>query len=295
EGQFNRADLILNQLIKAGREGVLYKAKMTHTTIKGHNMFTCKVSKKGCTRKDMEREVSVMQKLGMHKNLLQLLDWDITNSPYMLVMEDVTHGSLRSYLQVNQDRLCRDKDLQQLFTLAIYHIAHAMEHIRSRMIVHCDLALRNILVHKFPHEVKVAEFGLAREVARTWSRNSSCKKHHRERVPARWYPPEYFRNDVYGFKGDVWAFGIVIWEMQTFGMLPYPNLNTSEEVARYVCAGHRNAEPAQCRPEIFADLTHAGPAVEAYYGGLFRTMGVSETPEHTNSLRGVSSYLIVAI
>lgn len=33
----------------------------------------------------------------------------------------------------------------------------------------------------------------------------------------RWYPPEYFKNNYYSFKGDVWAFGIVLWEMQMFG------------------------------------------------------------------------------
>ncbi|XP_072514733.1 fibroblast growth factor receptor homolog 1-like isoform X2 [Salminus brasiliensis] len=248
--RFNKADLNLHQLIKAGREGVFYKAKMMHGTIKGHNIFTCKISKKGCNRRQVEREVSVMQKLGTHKNLLQLLEWDITDTPYMLVMEYVAHGTLRSFLQLNQNRLCLDKELQHLFTLAAYHIAHAMKHLRSKMILHCDLALRNIMVHSFPHEVKVAEFGLAREVARTWSRRGSCKKDCKERIPSRWYPPEYFKNDYYGFKGDVWAFGIVLWEMETFGTLPYPNLNTSEEVARYVCAGHRNGEPDQCRPEM---------------------------------------------
>lgn len=36
-------------------------------------------------------------------------------------------------------------------------------------------------------------------------------------MPLRWYPPEYFKNNYYSFKGDVWAFGIVLWEMQTFG------------------------------------------------------------------------------
>lgn len=40
-----------------------------------------------------------------------------------------------------------------------------------------------------------------------------------QRVPLRWYPPEYFKNNFYSFKGDVWAFGIVLWEMQTFGEL----------------------------------------------------------------------------
>lgn len=44
---------------------------------------------------------------------------------------------------------------------------------------------------------------------------STCVQ--QQRVPLRWYPPEYFKSHFYGFKGDVWAFGIVLWEMQTFG------------------------------------------------------------------------------
>ncbi|MEQ2169364.1 hypothetical protein GOODEAATRI_024435, partial [Goodea atripinnis] len=40
-------------------------------------------------------------------------------------------------------------------------------------IIHCDLALRNIMVNKFPWEVKLAEFGLAQDLTRMGSRRSS--------------------------------------------------------------------------------------------------------------------------
>lgn len=40
-------------------------------------------------------------------------------------------------------------------------------------IVHCDLALRNIMVNKFPWEVKLGEFGLARDMTRMTSRRSN--------------------------------------------------------------------------------------------------------------------------
>lgn len=42
-----KSDLSLLQLIKAGKEGVFYQARMTRGTCKGHNMFTCKISKEG--------------------------------------------------------------------------------------------------------------------------------------------------------------------------------------------------------------------------------------------------------
>ncbi|XP_014019092.1 fibroblast growth factor receptor homolog 1 [Salmo salar] len=248
--RFTKSDLSLLQLIKAGKEGVFYKARMTRGTCKGHGMFTCKITKEGVTPKRMEMEVSIMRKLVHHKNVLQLLDWNTTEEPYVLIMEFVSNGTLRSFLQTHRDKLISDPELQSLFTIASYHIALAMEHLRSKMVVHCDLALRNIMVSRFPWEVKVSEFGLARDLTRMKSRRSSRRKHPRERVPLRWYPPEYFRINYYSFKGDVWAFGIVLWEIQTFGTLPYHDLETPEAVVYHICAGHKNKDPEGCRPEI---------------------------------------------
>ncbi|XP_071778270.1 tyrosine kinase receptor Cad96Ca isoform X2 [Centroberyx gerrardi] len=247
--RFTKSDLNLLQLIKAGKEGVFYQARMTRGTCKGHNMFTCKISKEGVRPKQVDMEVSIMRKLMHHKNILQLLDWNTTDEPYVLIMEYVSYGTLRTFLQTNRGRLSSDPELQSLLTIASYHIALAMQHLRSKMVVHCDLALRNIMVSKFPWEVKVAEFGLARDLTSMTSRRSSRWKNPR-RVPLRWYPPEYFKNNYYSFKGDVWAFGILLWEMQTFGTLPYPNLETSEAVVYHICVGHKNTNPDGCRPEM---------------------------------------------
>ncbi|KAF7701306.1 fibroblast growth factor receptor homolog 1-like isoform X2 [Silurus meridionalis] len=247
---FNTADLTMRQLIKDGREGELYNAKMARGAIKGHTMFTCKIYKKVTKPEQVRNEIMIMQNLSTHRNLLQLVDWNITDVPYMLIMEHVEHGSLRSFLKANKEKLRRENELQHLFTIALYHIAQALDHLHSKMILHCNLALRNILVHRFPHEIKVAEFGMAREIAKDRGLSRNCKTKVNKRIPCRWYPPEYFKYDFYGFEGDVWAFGIIIWEMQTFGTVPYPNLKTSEEVVSHVCAGHRTQEPAGCRPEM---------------------------------------------
>ncbi|KAK9521515.1 hypothetical protein VZT92_021312 [Zoarces viviparus] len=245
-----KSDLNLLQLIKAGKEGVFYQARMTRGTCKGHNMFTCKISKEGVRPKHVDTEVSIMRKLVHHKNILQLLEWNTTEEPYILIMEHVSCGTLRTFLQTNRVHLSADPELHSLLTIASYHIALAMQHLRSKMIVHCDLALRNIMVNRFPWEVKVAEFGLARDLTRMTSRRSSRWRNPRQRVPLRWYPPEYFKSNYYCFKGDVWSFGIVLWEMQTFGALPYPNLETSEEVVYHICIGQKNTDPEGCSREI---------------------------------------------
>ncbi|XP_056296592.1 tyrosine kinase receptor Cad96Ca isoform X1 [Pseudoliparis swirei] len=245
-----KSELNLLQLIKSGKEGVFYQARMTRGTCKGHSIFTCKISKEGVRPKHVDMEASIMRKLVHHKNILQLLDWNTTEEPYLLIMEHVGGGTLKTFLQSNRVRLSADPELQSLLTIASYHVALAMQHLRSKRIVHCDLALRNIMVNKFPWEVKVGEFGLARDLTRMTRRRSSRWRNPQQRVPLRWYPPEYFKNSYYCFKGDVWAFGIVLWEMQTFGTLPYPNLETSEAVVYHICIGHKNTNPEGCRPEI---------------------------------------------
>ncbi|KAM4589854.1 tyrosine kinase receptor Cad96Ca [Fundulus diaphanus] len=250
EPRFTKSDLNLLQLIKAGKEGVFYQARMSRGTCNGHSMFTCKISKEGVRPKHVDMEICIMRKLIHHRNILQLLDWNTSEQPYILIMEYVSYGTLRTFLQTNRVHLLGNPELQSLLTIASYHIALAMQHLRSKMIVHCDLALRNVMVNKFPWEVKLAEFSLARDMTRMVSRRSSRWRNPRTRVPLRWYPPEYFKNNYYSFKGDVWAFGIVLWEMQTFGTLPYPNLETSEEVVFHICMGHKNTNPEGCRPEM---------------------------------------------
>lgn len=47
--------------------------------------------------------------------------------------------------------------------------------------MHCDLALRNIMVNKFPWEVKLGEFGLARDMTSMASRRSYRWKNPRVR------------------------------------------------------------------------------------------------------------------
>lgn len=127
--------------------------------------------------------------------------------PYILIMEYVSCGTLRTFLQTQRAHLISDPELQSLLTIASYHIALAVQHLHSKMvtlrggiistksnkdnksiffssflqIVHCDLALRNIMVNKFPWEVKLGEFGLARDMTSMASRRSYRWKNPRVR------------------------------------------------------------------------------------------------------------------
>ena len=52
--------------------------------------------------------------------------------------------------------------------------------------------------------------------------------------------------------GDVWSFGVVLWELFSFGQVPYAAMS-GDDVLQYVVMGHRLGRPALC-PEIVYEL-----------------------------------------
>ncbi|XP_072445319.1 tyrosine kinase receptor Cad96Ca isoform X2 [Chiloscyllium punctatum] len=203
---FTVEDLSLLEVLKIGKQGKFYRAKITRGNCKGHRLVTCKLTMKTVSQQRLQVEIGIMNKLGYHKNIIQLLEWNISQEPYILIMEHVGNRNLKTFLQNNRPQLSICKDLQTQLTLSAYFISLGMEHIASR---------------KMPG------------------------------IPFRWYPPEFFTDGIYSLYGDVWAFGILLWELETLGSSPYPEFETAEQVVLNVCSGYKMKKPSQCRDEIY--------------------------------------------
>ncbi|XP_078278105.1 tyrosine kinase receptor Cad96Ca isoform X3 [Rhinoraja longicauda] len=247
---FTVQDLSLLEVLKVGQLGRFYRAKITRGNCKGHRLVTCKLPMRIVSQKKLQSEINIMKKLGYHKNVIQLLEWNVLEEPYILIMEHVGSQNLKSFLQSHRPQLTSCKDLPSQLTLAGYFISLGMEHIASKKIAHRDLAARNILVGRFPQECKIAEFSLAADVSfpgatRQKKRNGNLS------IPFRWYPPEYFKDGIYNLQGDVWAFGILLWELHSLGSSPYPEFETAKEVVCNVCSGYKMKAPLGCRQEVY--------------------------------------------
>ena len=153
--------------------------------------------------------------------------------------------------------------------------------------VHRDLAARNCLVGD-NHLVKVADFGLARfmhDDTYTAHAGTECgymqklylyvcsmlpvkqARHHRlinyriykvcvllnragAKFPIKWTAPEGLAYNRFSTKSDVWAFGILLWELATYGMSPYPGVELNE-VYHLLEKGYRMDCPAGCPSNVY--------------------------------------------
>jgi len=62
--------------------------------------------------------------------------------------------------------------------------------------------------------------------------------------------PESLVDGVFTCQSDVWAFGVLIWEIMTLGQQPYP-ARTNLEVLHYVRNGGRLGRPNNCPEELY--------------------------------------------
>lgn len=61
-----------------------------------------------------------------------------------------------------------------------------------------------------------------------------CISENDEDLPVRWKAPECLQQHSYSTPSDVWAFGVLMYEVLTLGCRPYRHILEDSQVANYV-------------------------------------------------------------
>ena len=179
----------------------------------------------------LEQEASLMTTLH-HPNILQFLG--VTMSPAAIMTEYCSRGSMTSVLVSARSNPDRAKELtwsNRMCMLA--DCCRGMLYLHNHEpnpIVHRDLKSPNLLVTGHG-KVKVADFNLSK-IMEDSTRSSSLQA-----MNPRWLSPEVLAGKPATKASDVFAFGVIMWELMTWD-LPWGAANPWGIVGQ-VSAGHR--------------------------------------------------------
>ncbi|XP_027699900.1 ephrin type-B receptor 4 [Vombatus ursinus] len=122
-------------------------------------------------------------------------------------------------------------------------IASGMRYLAEMSYVHRDLAARNILVNS-NLVCKVSDFGLSRFL----EENSSDPTYTSSlggKIPIRWTAPEAIAFRKFTSASDAWSYGIVMWEVMSFGERPYWDMS-NQDVINAIEQDYRLPPPSDC-------------------------------------------------
>lgn len=155
-----------------------------------------------------------------HPNIVRVFDIGRHNDDYFFTMEYVHGENLRGLLRAAQKREGTEIPLQHLLTVMIgitsgLHYAHERVDGNGRplQIVHRDVSPTNVLV-SYDGSVKIVDFGIAKAAAGTHVTQAGMLK-----GKAAYMSPEQCRADKVDRRSDVFAIGILLYEMSTLTRL----------------------------------------------------------------------------
>ena len=302
--EVTRSSFEVTEVLGSGNFGTVYKGVLkglitkdskTNIAIKTVLLYD-EMEKDSCERKEFLDEIRIMGYIDPHLNLVSMIgSCTQTKTELFLLIEYCKYGDLKHFLIKNHktfiqntvESLGENSNLRCLLKWT-YDIANGMEYLTENKIMHGDLAARNIMLSEDPFKngdivALVADFGLSKN----FYSKLTYEKSSRLMVPWRWMAIEYLDKGYFALKSDVWSFAVLIWEIFSFGNLPYGVLEF-DEVLQKLHDGYRLPFPEGI-PEKIMDS-----ALKLLYDEISKKCFIADPDQRTDFheiIRIIEKYL----
>ncbi|XP_069041351.1 high affinity nerve growth factor receptor [Lepisosteus oculatus] len=250
-----RQDIVLKWELGEGAFGKVYLAECANLSPHNDKMLVAIKTLKDAndsTRQDFQREAELLTVL-QHEHIVRFYGVCTDGEPLAMVFEYMKHGDLNRFLRAHgpDARILEEGKapplgqltLPQMLQIAA-QIASGMVYLASLHFVHRDLATRNCLVGE-GMVVKIGDFGMSRDIYST----DYYRVGGRTMLPIRWMPPESIMYRKFTTESDIWSFGVVLWEIFTYGKQPWYQLSNSEAI-ECITQGRELERPRTCPKEV---------------------------------------------
>ncbi|XP_044612590.1 tyrosine-protein kinase transmembrane receptor ROR2 isoform X5 [Equus asinus] len=216
---------------------------------------TLKDKAEGPLREEFRHEAMLRARL-QHPNIVCLLGVVTKDQPLSMIFSYCSHGDLHEFLvmrsphsdvgSTDDDRTVKSALEPPDFVHVVAQIASGMEYLSSHHVVHKDLATRNVLVYD-KLNVKISDLGLFREVysADYYKLMGSAL------LPIRWMSPEAIMYGKFSVDSDIWSYGVVLWEVFSYGLQPYCG-HSNQDVVEMVRSRQVLPCPDDCPAWVYA-------------------------------------------
>jgi len=216
-------DIFIGPRIGAGSFGTVYKGHW-HGAVAIKTLNVKDPSPQQITA--FRNEVAVLRKT-RHVNVLLFMGCVSKKGQLAIVTQWCEGSSLYKHVHVHEAKF----ELINIIEIA-RQTSQGIDYLHAKNIIHRDLKSNNIFLHDDNFTVKIGDFGLA-TVKTRWSGSNQSKQ---PTGSILWMAPEVIKmtDEIpYSFQSDVYAFGIVLYELLT-SSLPY--LNRDKDMILFMVA-----------------------------------------------------------
>ncbi|XP_066568499.1 ephrin type-B receptor 5 [Amia ocellicauda] len=180
-----------------------------------------------------------------HPNVLRLEGVVTRCPPPRIITEIMDNGPLDAFLRENEGQF----SVLQLVGM-LRGVGAGMRYLSERNFVHRDLAARNVQVNA-NLVCKISDFGLSRLMRNQEKSIPTYTASLGTKIPVRWTAPEAIQHRKFSSASDVWSFGVVMWEVMSYGERPYWDMS-NQEVMNAVADQYRLPAPPGCPSPLHA-------------------------------------------
>lgn len=253
--QFPNKNLVLLTMLAEGEYGPVYRGEAYEIVPReASRIVMVKMLKEGAedTKRVMfEQEITLLSHLN-HLNVVGLLGVCTDTTPGCIILDaGTTHIDLLGYVRDRGKTMRGINDGQRIIEefrdlLRIAdEVCLGLTYLESQNIVHKDVALRNCIRGQ-NGVVKVSSFGLGSKLY-----PEAYHYLHGRQLPIRWMAPESINHDMFAMETDIWSFGVLMWELITYGEQPFHNLNNNDVMIKVAQQYSALSAPDKCPEDVF--------------------------------------------